>query len=217
MDLKRKGIEFPTPSDEDLLLVQSRQVCHLITFLLELTTIQPAPAASPVRPASSASSSSASSRGSKVQGPRSPVGPPNRREEQAARLPASGQLTQGQLRKLERDLEIAQRNMEVFSELLTELQPGQEHPEDRRLLLDVSATCREMQARVLELVGLVQHRDLTASLLELNDQMNNQLLRCSANHIICFPGLKGIKITHQQRLGLPSLQGQVMRPSPLMR
>jgi len=177
MDLKRKGIEFPTPSDEDLLLVQSRQVCHLITFLLELTTIQPAPAASPVRPASSASSSSASSRGSKVQGPRSPVGPPNRREEQAARLPASGQLTQGQLRKLERDLEIAQRNMEVFSELLTELQPGQEHPEDRRLLLDVSATCREMQARVLELVGLVQHRDLTASLLELNDQMNNQLLR----------------------------------------
>jgi len=97
MDLKRKGIEFPTPSDEDLLLVQSRQVCHLITFLLELTTIQPAPAASPVRPASSASSSSASSRGSKVQGPRSPVGPPNRREEQAARLPASGQLTQGQV------------------------------------------------------------------------------------------------------------------------
>ena len=25
MDLKRKGVEFPTPSDEDLLLVQSRQ------------------------------------------------------------------------------------------------------------------------------------------------------------------------------------------------
>ena len=34
-----------------------------------------------------------------------------------------------------------------------------------------------MQARILELIGLVQHRELTASLLDLNDQMNNQLLR----------------------------------------
>ena len=33
------------------------------------------------------------------------------------------------------------------------------------------------QARILELIGLVQHRELTASLLDLNDQMNNQLLR----------------------------------------
>ena len=97
MDLKKKGIEFPTPSDEDLLLVQSRQVCHILSFLSDLTTTQPAPAVSPIRPASSASSSSASSRGSRVQGPRSPVGPPSRREEQAARLPASGQLTQGQV------------------------------------------------------------------------------------------------------------------------
>ena len=34
-----------------------------------------------------------------------------------------------------------------------------------------------IQARILELIGLVQHRELTASLLDLNDQMNNQLLR----------------------------------------
>merc|ERR1719237_1223912 len=67
--------------------------------------------------------------------------------------------------------------MEVFNELLSELTPGEEHPEDRRLLHDVSGTCREMQARILELIGLVQHRELTASLLDLNDQMNNQLLR----------------------------------------
>ena len=131
----------------------------------------------------------------------------------------------------------------MFNELLSELTPGEEHPEDRRLLHDVSGTCREMQvlllenkqinkkkktdivfvicwrgalgsillqqytfhhssvsrsqflrtllnlmidwctewwlmqARILELIGLVQHRELTASLLDLNDQMNNQLLR----------------------------------------
>ena len=71
------------------------------------------------------------------------------------------------MRKLETDLQIAQRNTEVsfnhniycltahpkyhcdcskvFNELLSELTPGEEHPEDRRLLHDVSGTCREMQ------------------------------------------------------------------------
>ena len=38
------------------------------------------------------------------------------------------------------------------------------------------------QARILELIGLVQHRELTASLLDLNDQMNNQLLRFFSLH-----------------------------------
>lgn len=156
MDLKRKGVEFPTPSDDELLLVQSRQAASV---------------PSPTRPASSASTSSSSSRGSRIKGLRSPGGG------QPARAQPSGHLTEGQRSKLERDLTIAQRNTEVFSELLTELTPGQEDPEDRRLLLDVSATCREMQSRVLELVGVVQHRELTASLLEINDQMNNQLLR----------------------------------------
>ena len=47
------------------------------------------------------------------------------RKSQASRLAASGILTQGQAKKLERDLEITQRNLEVFSELLSELQPGQ--------------------------------------------------------------------------------------------
>ena len=47
------------------------------------------------------------------------------RKVQAARLAASGLLTQGQAKKLERDLEITQRNLEVFSELLSELRPGQ--------------------------------------------------------------------------------------------
>ena len=54
---------------------------------------------------------------------------------------------------------------------------SQEHPEDKKLLLEVSQTCKEMQARVLELIGIVQHREITASLLDINDKMNNELLR----------------------------------------
>ena len=45
--------------------------------------------------------------------------------------------------------------LKVFNELLSELTPGEEHPEDRRLLHDVSGTCREMQVFNLILVLLM--------------------------------------------------------------
>ena len=44
---------------------------------------------------------------------------------------------------------------QVFSELLSELVPGAEHPEDLEMLVGVAATSQEMQDRVLELVGQV--------------------------------------------------------------
>eukprot|EP00092_Neocalanus_flemingeri_P023902 GFUD01025928.1.p1 GENE.GFUD01025928.1~~GFUD01025928.1.p1 ORF type:complete len:441 (+),score=134.66 GFUD01025928.1:83-1405(+) len=178
IDLKKKGVEFPVPSDEDLLLVQSNQ-------------------SSPVRSVHSMSLSSASSSSSQTNQPPPPTANQpsvqasqarlpgadlsarvaKGRKVQAARLAGSGLLTQGQANKLERDLEITQRNLEVFSELLSEVRPGQEHPEDKKLLLEVSLTCKEMQARVLELIGIVQHREITANLLDINDNMNNELLR----------------------------------------
>ena len=43
----------------------------------------------------------------------------------------------------------------MFSELLSELVPGAEHPEDLEMLVGVAATSQEMQDRVLELVGQV--------------------------------------------------------------
>ena len=55
--------------------------------------------------------------------------------------------------------------------------PCQEHPEDKKLLDDLGATCREMQRRVVELLGIVENRDLTSHLLDVNDNINNQLLR----------------------------------------
>ena len=39
MDLKRKGIEFPTPSDEDLLLVQSRQPATVFINIIIIFTV----------------------------------------------------------------------------------------------------------------------------------------------------------------------------------
>ena len=60
-----------------------------------------------------------------------------------------------------------------------------------------------IQARILELIGLVQHRELTASLLDLNDQMNNQLLRFfkSTDFLrILNNGSAGLSVTRTTRL-----------------
>jgi len=88
-----------------------------------------------------------------------------------------GRLSDDQIQKLKQDIEIAGVNIDIFNELLTELTPGQEHPEDKQLLVDLSVTCQEMQRRVVELLSVVENRELTSLLLDINDNINNQLLR----------------------------------------
>ena len=58
-----------------------------------------------------------------------------------------------------------------------------------------------IQARILELISLVQHRELTASLLDLNDQMNNQLLRFfkSTDILRIFDYFAGLSVTRTTR------------------
>ena len=88
-----------------------------------------------------------------------------------------GRLSDDQIQKLKQDIEIAGVNIDIFNELLTELTPGQEHPEDKQLMVDLSVTCQEMQRRVVELLSVVENRELTSLLLDINDNINNQLLR----------------------------------------
>ena len=86
-------------------------------------------------------------------------------------------LTSSQLSKLQRELEIVENNMAVFSEMLAELSPGQEHPTDIDLLRELYGTCRTMQRRLVELVERVANDEITAHLLKLNDDLNNLFLR----------------------------------------
>ena len=88
-----------------------------------------------------------------------------------------GRLTEGQLKKLRRDIQITERHLEVFSELLSEVVPGQEHPEDVSLLTEVGRTSQEMQGRIMELVSVLQDRQIIAQLLDINDKINNEMLR----------------------------------------
>uniref|UniRef100_A0A182IUC1 VHS domain-containing protein n=1 Tax=Anopheles atroparvus TaxID=41427 RepID=A0A182IUC1_ANOAO len=148
-ELKNKGIEFPA-TDLDA-------IAPIYTPQRSVPDGAPAPepvATLPVSPHHHAS-----------QTPGSPAMPP----------PSS--LSQDQIAKLQSELDIVAMNMSILGEMLTELKPGQEDAVDYKLLTDLAATCREMQARIVDLIGKVQHDELTAELLRLNDELNNLFLR----------------------------------------
>lgn len=67
--------------------------------------------------------------------------------------------------------------MSIFGEMLTAMKPGQEDPADYKLLTELYQTCNEMQGRIVELIGRVNHDEITAELLRLNDELNNLFLR----------------------------------------
>lgn len=166
IELKKKGIQFPVPSDDDLLLVQS---------------MQPGP-----RSPSQSTPSSTPTPSIDSQANQSPTHSNNSRktssqssmEVRPRRIPRGGKLTSDQVSKLGRDIQITQRHLAVFSELLSELLPGQEHPEDLEMLVGVAATSQEMQDRVVELLGAVQGSpEITAALLDINDKMNSEMER----------------------------------------
>jgi len=159
-DLKMKGTVFPQPSTQDQILV-THSPCHSQS--------------SPAHPNNHSSVVP-------LHGPVPHIGHNDnglmkRMAKERKSTTANGKLTEDQVRKLKQDLEITQGNLDIFNELLTELRPGEEHPEDKKLLDEVSTTCSEMQSRILELIGVVENRELTSILLDVNDNMNNQLLR----------------------------------------
>jgi hypothetical protein len=90
---------------------------------------------------------------------------------------ASGGISPDQIAKLQSELDIVSMNMTILSEMLTELKPNQEAPGDYRLMIDLVATCKEMQARVVDLIGKINNDEFTAELLRINDELNNLFLR----------------------------------------
>jgi len=86
-------------------------------------------------------------------------------------------LSPEQIAKLQSDLEIVSHSMSILNEMLTELKPGQETPDDYALLNELTNTCKEMQSRIVDLIGRVNDDELTAELLRVNDELNNLFLR----------------------------------------
>lgn len=92
---------------------------------------------------------------------------------------AGGLLTVDQRAKLQSELDVVQSNMIVLGEMLSEMQPGNEQPDELELLQELSATCHSMQERLMELINKFSNDEITASLLRINDDLNNLFLRYS--------------------------------------
>jgi len=167
MELKKKGVEFPPPSDDDILLVQKNQT-----------------QVSPSRPPSSSSSSSLAVSPSKLSvgsssrpGSRAQTAARQSSRTQAAGRVLAGQLSERQVAKLNEDLRRTEETILVLSELLSELTPGQEDPEDVALMQELSVSCKAMQGRVMELLQILDERNTVQRLLDINDNFNNVFIR----------------------------------------
>ncbi|CAN8030294.1 unnamed protein product [Ixodes persulcatus] len=159
-DLKNKGVEFPMTDLDTMAPIHTPQRSVPMTAAPPSTLpgvrgVPMAPAGGPVRPL-----------------PQQPG------MVQVGSLPPSP-VTLGpeQLEKLKRELEVVQRNMTVFGEMLSELVPGQEQHSDWELLQELQKTCHAMQTRVVDLVDKVANEEVTGELLRLNDDLNNLFLR----------------------------------------
>ncbi|XP_023180076.1 TOM1-like protein 2 [Drosophila hydei] len=152
MELKNKGIEFP-PTDLDAM-------APIYTPQRSVPEVHPLP-----HP--------------QLMSAQHTISPQHAAAAAAAASPATGplHLTPEQGAKLRSELEIVSNNMSILAEMLSVLKPGQELPDDYALLNELTATCKEMQSRIVDLIGRVQDDELTAEFLRINDELNNLFLR----------------------------------------
>lgn len=93
--------------------------------------------------------------------------------------PSNGSLSVEQRAKLESELDVVQSNMNVLNEMLSEMKPGQEQPDELELIQELYAVCKQMQERMVDLISKLSNDELTAELLRINDDLNNLFLRYS--------------------------------------
>ncbi|UXI16015.1 Fringe glycosyltransferase [Sarcoptes scabiei] len=153
-ELRNKGIKFPNSSNENKVPICTPQksvppytVSSQIDTFSRGSSLNQAPSSSTLQPTLSTSTSN-------------PI-----------------PLTPEQLNKLKNELELVQSNMNVFSEMLAEIKPGQEHTDDLNLLVELHQTLQSMQKRIVELIQKIANEEVTNELLKINDDLNNLFMR----------------------------------------
>lgn len=171
-ELKNKGIEFPAVDPDNIVPIYTPQKVKNFTSIwlkFKSKIFQSVATPPPRQPSATAAQRS----------PHHDVSdsPMHHHIGAAAASNVSGDISPDQIAKLQSELDIVGINIAILSEMLTELKPNQESPSDYKLLLDLVATCKEMQTRIVDLIGKVNNDEITAELLRLNDELNNLFLR----------------------------------------
>lgn len=73
----------------------------------------------------------------------------------------SGARQQDPLSKLRADIDITTVNLTVFRDLLSDVQPGKEIPDELSLLEDLHSSLKEMQKRIQYLISSEFNEDVT--------------------------------------------------------
>ncbi|XP_030840359.1 LOW QUALITY PROTEIN: TOM1-like protein 2 [Strongylocentrotus purpuratus] len=161
-ELKSKSIEFP-PMDLDAL--SPIRTPLRVTPEVDPAMNRPAPTRQPTQP---------------IPGPgpvHVPAQVPPQQQQQQQQQQGPMTFSADHMTKLRRELDLVLGNVRVMSEMLTEMQPGQENPDDLDLLQELNQTCRTMQKRVVTLLSEVTHEEVTGELLRVNDDLNNMFVR----------------------------------------
>jgi len=98
--------------------------------------------------------------------------------QQAANIPQTvathlATAQQDPLSKLRADVDVVTVNLTVFRDLLSDLQPGKELPEEVTLLEDLHGSLQQMQKRIQMLISVEFSEDVTFELLTVNQEINN--------------------------------------------
>ncbi|VDK87863.1 unnamed protein product [Litomosoides sigmodontis] len=85
----------------------------------------------------------------------------------------SVQPTPEQMEKLRGELDVVNGNLKVMRELLSEMVPGEEAPDDLQLLDELHIVIKHMHVRIQDLIRSVQNDEIMCELLMINDECNN--------------------------------------------
>ena len=177
--LKSSGVEFPAVNLDDIVPVNtppSRQ-----------PAVSQPPATQPAQPNLPFSPQASYPRQPIPQNPtpqnpipQNPYPPQQQQRPQYAPQGHSGPprgLSGEQIAKILSELDVVQTNVQVLSDLMLNSVPGQDRQDDMDFMQNLKDTIQRMQARVMDLLNSPHAEDITARLLQLNDDINNVFTR----------------------------------------
>lgn len=179
--LKNSGVEFPAVNLDDMVPVRtppSRQTSTPTQQTSAPSTQQNLPFSQP--------SGSYPRQAQPAQQPRQPHPQPSYpfpsqqrpyAPQQVAGHAPRRSLTSDQVAKILSEADVVETNIQVLSDLMLNSLPGQDKQDDIDFMQNLKDTIQKMQTRVMDLLSLPNSEEITARLLQLNDNINNVFTR----------------------------------------